>query len=113
MHRPSYALSTQALGCRLLGALTRLCREVHGGAGTEQAQEEAGCPGHSGHFLLVEEGRAARAPSEGDSSPETDPFSSAVHPSSRGVPVLTECDSATIWGCWVYMPRMERTGTQR
>lgn len=45
--------------------------------------------GHSGHFLLLEEGRAARAPSEGDSSPETDPFSSAVRPSSRGAPVLT------------------------
>lgn len=46
----------------------------------------------------------------GLSSPETDPFSSAVRPSLRGVPGLTECDSVTSWDCWVYIRHIERTG---
>lgn len=72
----------------------------------QQAQEEAGCPGHSGHFLLLEEGRAA-CPSEGDSP--------ALRQTRSLVPALPECDPVAIWGCWAYMRvwRERRHGVER
>lgn len=61
MCRPSVHALNTGLGCQLLGSSLGCegrCMEGQ----EQQAQEEAGCPGHSGHFLLLEEGRAARAP---------------------------------------------------
>lgn len=69
--------------------------------------------GHSGHFLLLEEGRAAHAPSEGDSPALRQIRSPARSVPPAGRPRAHGCDRATVWGCQVYMPRVERTGAQR